>query len=131
LAESFASVRRHAGEERDDVARLVLQEATRRLRTVRQSQRRYEARTVPLSPRHAKPPTVDLFAARTQAEWLAKALLDAVRQGGLGASDARLVYAARVKGLPASEVGRREGMAAKAVYYALARAERAFMAAAA
>ena len=42
-------------------------------------------------------------------------------------ADARLVYGTRVKGLPASEVGRRAGMPPGAVYYALARAERALL----
>ena len=51
VAECYSAIRRHAGEDRDDVPRVVLQEATRRLRTARrQAQRRYQARTVLLGP---------------------------------------------------------------------------------
>jgi DNA-directed RNA polymerase specialized sigma24 family protein len=127
VAESFAAIRRHAGEDRDDVARLVVQEATRRLRTARQAQRRYENRTVIFSADHAARSTGDLWAAFSGPERLASAVVEAVRRGQLSASDARLVYAARVTGLPASEVGRRQALAPGTVYRALARAERALL----
>lgn len=127
LAEAFAAVKRHAGEHRDDVARVILQEATRRLRTARQAQRRYQERTVLLGPAHAIHIAAGLSGARSSAEWLATALTDAVRARRLSKAQASLVYAARVQGLPASDVGRRAGMAPKAVYYALAQAERALL----
>ena len=127
VAECFAAVKRHAGEDRDDVARLVLREATRRLRTARQAQRRYQERTVLLVADHAGIGAADLSAARSGAEWLASALMEAVRSSRLSKTEASLVYAARVKGLSASDVGRRAGMRPKAVYYALARAERALL----
>jgi hypothetical protein len=124
VAECFAAVKRHAGEDRDDVARLVLQEATRKLRTARQAQRRYHDRTVLLMPAHSVRACAEMSMARSGAEWLAAALAEAVRSRRLSRNEARLVYATRVKGLPASEVGRCTGMRPKAVYYALARAER-------
>ena len=64
--------------------------------------------------------------ARSGVEWLAAALTEAVRLRQLSKTEARLVYATRVKGLSASEVGRYAGMRPKAVYHALARAERTF-----
>jgi DNA-directed RNA polymerase specialized sigma24 family protein len=130
VAECFAAVKRHAGEHRDDVTRLVLQEATRKLRTARQAQRRYHERTVLLVPDHASHAShaaAGLLAARSTAEWLAAALMEAVRSRHLSKAQASLVYAARVQGLPASDVGRRAGMRPKAVYYALARAEHALL----
>lgn len=126
VAECFAAVKRHAGEEVDDVARLVLQEATRKLRTARQAQRRYHDRTVILVSDHARYAVADLSGARSGVEWLAAALTEAVRSDNLSKKEARLVYATRVKGLSASEVGRYAGMRPKAVYYTLARAERTF-----
>jgi hypothetical protein len=130
VAECFVAIRRHAGEDRDDVARLVVGEATRRLRTARQVQRRYEVRTVVLLPDHSGRQPVDLLAARSAAEWLAVVLSGAVRRGEMSAEAARLVYATRVKGTRASTVGRDQGMQPRAVYYALAKAERGLMAAA-
>jgi DNA-directed RNA polymerase specialized sigma24 family protein len=127
VAECFVAVKRHAGEDRDDVARLVLQEATRRLRSARQVQRRYHLRTALLLPDDPGSATADLSEARSPAEWLAVTLTDAVRSNHLSKGEARLVYGARVKGLPVSEVGRRVGMPPKAVYYALARAERSLV----
>jgi DNA-directed RNA polymerase specialized sigma24 family protein len=127
VAECFVAVKRHAGEDRDDVARLVLQEATRRLRSARQVQRRYHLRTALLLPDHPGSATADLSEARSSAEWLAVTLTDAVRSNHLSKGEARLVYGARVKGLPVSEVGRRVGMPPKAVYYALERAERSLI----
>jgi DNA-directed RNA polymerase specialized sigma24 family protein len=124
VAECFAAIKRHAGEDRPDVARLVIQEATRKLRTARQAQRRYQERVVPSGPGRAGA-AADLFSARTSAEWLAGSLCQAVRAGHLSKADASLLYGARVKGLPASEVGRAAGLAPKAVYHALARAEQA------
>ena len=123
VAECYSSITRHAGEDREDVARLVLQEATRRLRTARQRHRRDQSRTVPLAPAHCLRATSELWAARSGAEWLAGAVVDAVRGGRLSVREARLIYATRVSGLRASEAGRREGMPARAVYYALAQAE--------
>jgi len=128
VAECFAAISRHAGEDRDDVARLLLREATRRLRTVRRAQHRYQERTVPMRAALDAWATTDLAASRSTAEWLAVALTDAVRSQSLSAAQARLVYATRVKGLPASEVGRCHGMRPKAVYYALAQAESALLA---
>ena len=127
VGECFAAIRRHAGEHRDDVARLVLQEATRKLRTARQAQRRYKERTSVLLPDHARHVSADLWVARSEAEWLAAALVEAVRSSRLSTTEARLVYGARVKGIPASEVGRSAGMQPKAVYYALARAEQSLL----
>jgi DNA-directed RNA polymerase specialized sigma24 family protein len=122
VAECFAAISRHAGEDRDDVDRLLVREATRRLRTVRRAQRRYQERTVPMVAAHDGRASTDMAASRSSAEWLAVAVTDAVRSRSLTAAQARLVYATRVKGLPASEVGRRHGMRPRAVYYALARA---------
>jgi DNA-directed RNA polymerase specialized sigma24 family protein len=127
VAECFAAVKRHAGEDRYDVARLVLQEATRKLRTARQAQRRYQDRTVLLMPDHSMRACAELSTARSGPEWLAAALTEAVRSRRLSKTEARLVYATRVKGVPASEVGRCTGMPPKAVYYALAQAERTLL----
>jgi DNA-directed RNA polymerase specialized sigma24 family protein len=123
VAECYCAITRHAGEDHQDVARLVLQEAARKLRTARQRQRRYQQRTVRLEPADLRGPTADLWAARSSAEWLAGAVVEAVRSGRLADHQARLIYATRVEGLPASEAGRREGLPPKAVYYALAKAE--------
>ena len=131
VAECFAAVKRHAGEVRDDVARLVLQEATRKLRTARQAQRRYQQRTVVLVPDDAADASADLSAdlsaARSGAEWLATALADALRSQRISKSQAQLLYGARVAGFSASEVGRRAGLKPKTVHYALARAEHALV----
>jgi hypothetical protein len=131
VAEAFAAIRHHAGEHRDNVTRLIVQEAARRLRTARQAQCRYQARSLVLLPDHAGRAPADILSARSGAEWLTAVLLDTVRRGRMSAGDAKLVYATRVKGLPASEVGRHQGMRPKAVYHALARAERALLAGAA
>ncbi len=127
VAECFAAIKRHAGEDRSDVARLIVGEAARRLRTARQAQQRYQARTAALVSAPAAAVAADISSARSGAEWLAGALVEAVRNGRLGTDQARLLYAIRVKGLPASEVGRCHGLAPKAVYYALACAERALL----
>jgi DNA-directed RNA polymerase specialized sigma24 family protein len=127
VAECFAAIVHHAGEDRDDVARLLVQEATRKLRTVRRAQHRYQERTVTMPAAHDGWATTDLTASRSSAEWLAVALTDAVRSQSLTAAQARLVYATRVKGVPASEVGRHHGMRPRAVYYALAQAESALL----
>jgi DNA-directed RNA polymerase specialized sigma24 family protein len=127
VAECFAAIRRHAGEDRVDVPRLLVQEATRKLRTVRRAQHRYHERTVPIPVAHDGWAATDLTASRSSAEWLAVALTDAVRSGSLTAAQAALVYATRVKGVPASEVGRHHGMRPRAVYYALAQAESALL----
>ncbi len=100
VAECFVAVKRHAGEDRDDVARLVLQEATRKLRSARQVQRRYYLRTDLLLPDHPRYATADLSVARSPAEWLAAALTDAVRSHQLSKGEARLVYGARAKACP-------------------------------
>ena len=71
VAECFAAISRHAGQDRDDVARLVMQEATRRLRTARQVHHRYQQRTTPLGPAHGGRAATDLVGSRTTAEWLA------------------------------------------------------------
>ena len=63
VAECFVAVKRHAGEDRDDVARLVLQEATRKLRSARQVQRRYQLRTALLLPDHQGYAAADLSAS--------------------------------------------------------------------
>lgn len=141
VAECFAAIARHAGEDRQDVDRLIVGEAARRLRTARQWQRRYQRRTTLLAearPGGATSPSgkaageyrlaADISSARSSAEWLASALVETVRAGGLSVAQARLLYGARVKGMPASEVGRAYGLAPKAVYHALACAERAFLA---
>jgi len=128
VAECFAAIRRHAGEDRDHVERLIVGEAARRLRTARQAQRRYQSRTATLMPCHASRATAELAASRSSAEWLASAILSALGRNALSAEDARLLYAVRVMGLPASEAGRSTGMAPKAVYHALVRAERALLA---
>jgi DNA-directed RNA polymerase specialized sigma24 family protein len=138
VAECYAAIIRHAGEDHADVPRLILQEATRRLRTARQADRRYRQRTVQLDevagPRWAslgsRHHTADLRSARTAVEWLAEAVVEAVRRGRLSVGEARLVYGARVRGLNASELGRREGLPRRSVYYALSQAELALISAA-
>lgn len=127
VAECYGALRRHAGEDHADVARLVVQEATRKLRTARQAQRRYQERHCVPSGLEAMAPASLSSSARTDAEWLALAVCRAVRSGALPLDQARLLYAARVKGEPACEVGRQHGLRPKAVYYALARAEQAFL----
>jgi hypothetical protein len=129
VAECFASIKRHAGEHNPNVDRLVVREGARRLRTARQGQRRWQCRTVGAElPELSALCPAGLLEARSGPEWLAAAVLDAVRAGALDASQARLLYAARVKGVPASEVGRCAGLAERAIYYALAQAERALVA---
>jgi hypothetical protein len=128
VAECFAAIKRHAGEDNPSVDRLIVREGTRRLRTARQGQRRWQCRTVCAEPLELSGLcSADLLEARSGPEWLAAAVLDAVRAGTLDATQARLLYAARVKGMPASEVGRCEGLAERAIYYALAQAERALV----
>jgi DNA-directed RNA polymerase specialized sigma24 family protein len=127
VAECFAAIARHAGEDRGDVDRVIVGQAARRLRTARQAQRRHQSRTVALLPGHCALATGDISCARSRAELLAGALVEAVRGSRLTADQARLLYAARVKGIPASEVGRSHGLPPKAVYYALARAERTLL----
>jgi len=129
VAECFASLKRHAGADHCAVDRLVMQEATRRLRTARDGERRIHERTVALVEGRdgSLAAASGAVIARTSPERLAKALLDALTGRGLTAEEARLIYATRVKGLPASEVGRRTGLAPRAVYYALARAEHALL----
>jgi len=128
VGECFVAITRHAGEDRDDVALVIVSQAARRLRTARQAQHRYQSRTVALLTGHGVLATGDISCARSAAEWLASALVDAVRADQLTADQARLLYAARVKGMPASDVGRAHGLPPKAVYHALARAERALLA---
>jgi DNA-directed RNA polymerase specialized sigma24 family protein len=128
VAECFAAIKRHAGEDRADVDRLIVGEAARRLRTARQAQRRYQSRTAAPALGERGQSTGDFSSARSGAEWLAGAVVDAVGRGQLSVAQARLLYAVRVKGLPASEVGRAQGLAPKAVYYALDRAEAALVA---
>jgi|GEM_PF-2424297 len=132
VAECFAAIARHAGERHQDVARLVVGEATRRLRTARQAERRHQQRTVALEARGAMsrssgPLRGDLYSARSVAEWLASAVVGALKDGRLTEGQAVLLYATRVKGLPASEVGRLQRLAPKAVYHALYMAERALV----
>ena len=83
---------------------------------------------MPMAAAHDARASTDMAASRTSAEWLAVVLTEAVRAQSLSTAQAGLVYATRVKGLPASEVGRRHGMRPKAVYYALARAESTLLA---
>ena len=139
VAECYAAITRHAGEDHADVARLILQEATRRLRTARQADRRYRQRTVQLegdvpwprsAPQADRHHIADLWSARTAVEWLAEAVVEAVRRGRLSVGEARLVYGARVRGLHASELGRQEGLPGRSVYYALSQAELALISAA-
>lgn len=131
VGEAFAAICRHAGEDRPDVARLVVQEAARRLRTARQAQRRYQQRALPLRERDLERWAAGPGQGPTAAERVARAVCQAVASGHLSRADGRLVYAARVKGLSALEVGRAEGLPGKTVYYALAKAERALLATAA
>ncbi|MGA3219325.1 MAG: hypothetical protein ABSE77_09690 [Acidimicrobiales bacterium] len=77
------------------MAQLLLREATRRLRTVRRAQHRYQERTVPMRAAHDAWATTDLVASRPTAEWLAVALTDAVRSQSLSAAQARLVPSGR------------------------------------
>jgi hypothetical protein len=127
VAECFAAVRRHAGEDREDISRLVVQEAARRLRTAREAERRHQRRTLALSSGGAALVPAGLYSGRSSAEWLASAVLDAWRDGVISQHQAALVYATRVKGVPASEVGRQQGLPPRAVYYALTVAERALL----
>ncbi|MGC8627116.1 MAG: hypothetical protein ACP5VR_06080 [Acidimicrobiales bacterium] len=137
VAECYAAICRHSGEEHHHVARLVVQEAVRRVRTARQGQRRYQQRTQPLTevleaqaacaPSSGWGLEVDLWRARTSAEWLASAVVDALRSGHMTLEEARLLCAVRVWGFRASEAGRRERLPKKAVYYALSRAEQALV----
>ena len=128
VAECFAAIKRHAGEDRETVDRLLVREAARRLRTARQARYRDLTRTAPLDVATAPPVRRD---DRSAAEQLAQVLVQAVQVGRLARADASLLYAARVKGMPASEVGRCHGLAERAVYYALSRAERCLVSGAA
>jgi len=127
VAECFAAIRRHAGEDRADADRVIVGEGARRLRTARQAQHRYQCRTASLLEGDWGGAAGDLSSALTDAEWLAAALVEAVREGRLGAAQARLLYATRVKGLPASEVARSVGIPPGAIYYALSTAERSLL----
>jgi DNA-directed RNA polymerase specialized sigma24 family protein len=129
VAECFAAIWRHAGEDHSghDIGRLLVGEATRRLRTARQAERRHQLRTVTLDAHKARQLSTGLFGARSRAEWLASAVVEARREGLLSPEQAALLYATRVQGLPASEVGRRQRLAPRAVYHALFRAEHALL----
>ncbi|MGH9105377.1 MAG: hypothetical protein ACRDZX_05985 [Acidimicrobiales bacterium] len=132
VAESFAAICRHAGEDRKEVDRLIVGEASRRLRTARQAQRRWWARTVALSGVSPGPclpgGRCELTSARSGAEWLAGAVVEAFQAGRLEPQQAALLYATLVMGLPASEAGRRQAMAPRAVYHALESAEKVLLA---
>jgi hypothetical protein len=105
-------------------ARNLIRGVRRRLRTTREAHERTARRTVSLDPvvhdRHAAP-----HSARSSAEHAADVVVDAVRAGRLSAAQGRLLYATGVIGIAAAEVGQREGLPPKAVYYALAKAEAA------
>lgn len=128
VAECFAAIRRHAGEDRREVPQLVVREAARRLRTARQAELRHQKRTLALASSEGALVPTGLYSGRSGAEWLASAVLDALHRGLISQRQAILVYATRVKGLPASEVGRDQGLPPRAVYHALAVAERALLA---
>lgn len=127
VAECFVAICRHAGEDRTGVDRLLVQQSVRRLRTARQGVHRYRSRTAVLSGDVPEGASELYSAARSGQERLASAVVEATRNGSLELDEARLIYATRVQGLPASEVGRHYGFAPRAVYYALARAERALL----
>jgi DNA-directed RNA polymerase specialized sigma24 family protein len=130
VAECYFAICRHAGRDLGpdaNVSRLILQTATRRLRTIRQAQRRYWERTesldVPVPPAALQAALADHRPARSDAEQLALSVVEAVQRRGLERSDAQLIYATRVTGLPASRAARMQGMKPKSVYYALQSAE--------
>jgi hypothetical protein len=128
VAECFTAIKRHAGEDRADADRLIVSEAARRLRTARQVQHRYQCRTASLPEGDLGRASGDLSSGISSAERLARALVSAVREGCLRQEQARLLYATRVKGMPASEVARCEGIPPGAIYYAISTAERALLA---
>jgi hypothetical protein len=68
-------------------------------------------------------PGADLEWARPSAERLAARLVAAVAGGAIPAEQARLIFATSVAGESAAEVGRREGLAPRAIYFALSQAE--------
>ncbi|HTW09510.1 MAG TPA: hypothetical protein VME46_18530 [Acidimicrobiales bacterium] len=125
VAECYVGIRRHAGEDRTDVHRLLVTRAVRRLRTARQVQRRYQSRTVVLARPDLVEGSVAAREALSEAEHLAGVVVSALQTGRLSLAQARLVYAARVQGWPAAVVGRATGMPPRAVYHALSRAEQA------
>jgi hypothetical protein len=99
VAATWEAIRVHAGESPEYPARFVIRIAERRLRTVREAQRRYATRQVAGDvERHAPP--LELDDVRPAADRVAVCVIDALRSGTLSAAQARLLYAA--SGVPHS-----------------------------
>jgi hypothetical protein len=126
VACAWEEIRGRAGQSLDHPARAVIGSARRRLRTWQEAQRRLATRTVVLDiERHA--PIADLEWTRDPAERLAALLVAAVETGRLPHVQARLVFATSVAGLSAADVGTREGLPPRAIYFALGKAQAAFV----
>jgi hypothetical protein len=122
IAATWEAIRVHAGESPQYPARFIVCIAERRLRTVREAQRRQYARLQEINP-EVDGATVELEDARTTADQVEIRVLDAFRSGKLSAVQARLLYATAVVGLRASDAGRVVGLPSRSVYRALDAAE--------
>jgi hypothetical protein len=122
VACAWEEIHRRAGQTHSHPAKVLIGAVHRRLRTWREAHERCAARSTTFDwELHA--PGVDLEWARPPAERLAARLVTAVAGGAISTEQARLIFATAVAGLPAAEVGRREGLAPRAIYFALSRAE--------
>ena len=126
---AWDTIRAHAGENHADPELLVVRAATRRLRTARQAHVRRQRRSVAFNPDRHEHPVGMHQSARTSAEQVAAALLDAVQRETLSLEQAQLLYATSVAGLPAIGAAVLVGLPKpRAVYHALAKAEAALAA---
>jgi hypothetical protein len=124
LAAAWETIRTRAGQTMDHPEKRIVRAATEVLRT----RRRLEARHLTKVEVTATPPegpTCNLDDARSTAERVLAALLDAVRAGTVTARQAELLYVVRVIGTPGHFAGRPHGMSRGQVFYDISAAEQA------
>jgi hypothetical protein len=122
IAATWEAIRVHAGESPQYPARFIVRIAERRLRTVREADRRHCARFEEINC-DLDVGGVELDDARTAADQVELRVLAAFRSGKLTALQARLLYATAVVGLRACDAGRAVGLPSRSVYRALDDAE--------
>lgn len=117
LSHLWEAIMAAAGTGHNHPGRVLIDRAAGSLRTQRRADRRREARWVDLA--RVPMPTTDLADARSAAEQVALAVLDAHRRGRLHHHHARLLLAA-VAGAPPRAVGTTAGPGLyRSVYYRL------------
>lgn len=124
LAAAWETIRTRAGQTLDHPEKRIVRAATEVLRT----RRRLEARRltrVEVTASPAEGAICSLDDARSAAERVLGALLDAVRQGTVTPRQAELLYTVRVIGTPGYTAGEAHGMSPGQVFYDIHTAERA------